>query len=285
MIGKGKSISQTSASVAYGWNQDKNAEIILRQYLVGDNPSEISKEFKTIQDMNSRCEKNTMSFIISPTISDGKKLQAKDLHEITKRFMVQMKLGERQAIAFVHKDKQHRHIHLYVNRIDFKGKAYNDSFVGKKSQLAAERVAIDMKLTTVKQVQFEKEFNLREIRNEIKRRHDLSMKQFRPKSFDEYIKVMETNGVKVIPSINNQNKLQGFRFEFDGHNLKGSEINRNMSILNIGKELNKNPNASLFKAKSNQVKLLGKTLELTPNVALKISKKVIKKIIDIGMGI
>ncbi|QCX38358.1 mobilization protein [Aureibaculum algae] len=285
MIGKGKSISQTSASVAYGWNQDKNAEIILRQHLVGDNPSEISKEFKIIQDMNSRCENNTLSFIISPTIKDGEKLKAKDLHEIAQKFMIQMKLGERQAIAFVHQDKKHKHIHLYVNRIDFKGRAYNDSFVGKKSQLAAERVAEDMKLTTVKQVQFEKEFNLREIRAEIKRRHDLSMKEFRPKSFDSYIKAMETNGVKVIPSINNQNKLQGFRFEFDGHNLKGSEVNRNMSILNIGKELNKNPNVSLFKAKSNQIKLLGKTLELTPNLALKISKTVIKKVIDLGMGI
>ncbi len=285
MIGKGSSISQTTASISYGWDQEKDAEIILRQHLIGETPSEISNEFKTIQDMNSRCEKNTMSFIISPTISDGKKLQAKDLHEITKRFMVQMKLGERQAIAFVHQDKQHKHIHLYVNRIDFKGKAYKDSFVGKKSQLAAERVAEEMKLTTVKQVQLEKEFNQREIRAEIKRRHDLSMKQFRPKSFDAYIKAMETNGVKVIPSINNQNKLQGFRFEFDGHNLKGSEVNRKMSIMNIGKELNKNPSAKLFKAKNNQIKLLGKTLELTPNLALKITKTVIKKVIDLGMGI
>jgi len=285
VIGKGKSISQTSASVAYGWNQDKNAEIILKQHLVGDKPSEISKEFKTIQDMNSRCKKNTMSFIISPTIDDGKKLQAKDLQEITKRFMDQLKLGERQAIAFVHQDKQHKHIHLYVNRIDFKGKAYNDSFVGKKSQLAAERVAEDMKLTTVKQVQFEKEFQLREIRTEIKRRHDLSMKQFRPKSLDDYLNALETKGVKVIPSINNHNKLQGFRFEFDEHNLKGSEVNRKMSILNIGKELNKNPSAKLFIAKNNQMKLLGKTLELTPNIALKLTKTVIKKVIDLGMGI
>jgi len=58
-----------------------------------------------------------------------------------------------------------------------------------------------------------------------------------------------------------------------------------MSILNIGNELNKNPNAEVFKTKNNQVKLLGKTLELTPNLALKITKTVIKKVIDLGMGI
>lgn len=285
MIGKGQAISQTTASISYGWNQEKDAEIVYRQHLVGDTPAEISKEFKNIQELNYRCKKNTLSFIISPTVSDGEKLRAKDLQQIVQKFMAQMKLGERQAIAFIHQDKMHKHIHLYVNRIDFNGKAYNDSFVGKKSQLAAERVAEEMKLTTVKQVQFEKEFNLREIRTEIKRRHDLSMKQFQPKSFDDYIKAMETNGVKVIPSINKQHKLQGFRFEFDGHNLKGSEVNRKMSIMNIGNEINKNPSAKLFKAKTSQVKIAGKLLDVTPKVALKIAVKVIKKVIDLGMGI
>lgn len=237
MIGKGKSISHTRASIAYGWNQEKDAEIVLKEFLYGDSPAEITKEFKMLQDLNYHCTKNTLSFVISPTIDDGKKLNKKELQAITKRFIHEMKLGERQAIAFVHQDKDHKHIHLYVNRIDFKGVAYNDSFIGKLSQLAAEKVAEHMGLTTVIQVQFEKEFNLREIRTEIKRRHDLTMKQFKPRSFDDYLKAMQVNDVKVIPIINNQKKLQGFRFEFNGHNLKGSEVHRNMSSGNIGKQI------------------------------------------------
>src|SRR5690606_32279686 len=146
----------------------------------GDNPLEITSEFRFIQDMNQNCQKNTLSFVLSPTIEDGKSLDQKRMREICERFMKEMKLGERQAIAFVHRDKEHKHIHLYVNRIDFKGVAYNDSFIGKHSQRAAERVADEMKLTTVKQVQAEREFNLRDIRSEIKRRHDLTMKQFQP---------------------------------------------------------------------------------------------------------
>ncbi len=285
MIGKGKAIAHTGVSIRYGWNQEKDAEIIFKQQLIGETPAEITKEFQTIQELNYRCKHNTLSFIISPTIKDGERLKAKDLEKIVQKFMTQMKLGERQAIAFVHQDKKHKHIHLYVNRIDFNGKAYKDSFIGKRSQFAAEKVAEELKLTTVKQVQFEKDFQLKEVRAEIKRRHDLSIQQFKPKSFDAYIKAMETNGVKVIPSINKSNQLQGFRFEFDNHNLKGSEVHRKMSIINIGKELNKTPNISLFKAKNNQLKLLGKTLELTPNIAVKLSVKVIKKVIELGMGI
>ena len=284
MIGKGKSISHTKACMCYGWNQEKDAEIVFKEFLHGDSPDEFTREFKMLQDQNYNCTKNTLSFIISPTIEDGKRLEPKDLNEITKRFINEMKLGERQAIAFVHKDKEHKHIHLYVNRIDFRGVAFNDSFIGKRSQLAAEKVAEQMGLTTVKQVQFEKEFNIREIRTEIKRRHDLTMKQFKPRSFDDYVKTMQVNGVKVIPTINNQNKLQGFRFEFDGHNLKGSEIHRNMSVSNIGKQISGLQGKSILKENNVSIKLAGKVVDLTPSLALKITKFIIKKAIQKGIG-
>ncbi|WP_445955463.1 relaxase/mobilization nuclease domain-containing protein [Yeosuana sp.] len=284
MIGKGKSISHTKACMCYGWNQEKDAEIVFKEFLHGDSPDEFTREFKMLQDQNYNCTKNTLSFIISPTIEDGKRLEPKYLNEITKRFINEMKLGERQAIAFVHKDKEHKHIHLYVNRIDFRGVAFNDSFIGKRSQLAAEKVAEQMGLTTVKQVQFEKEFNLREIRSEIKRRHDLTMKQFKPRSFDDYVKTMQVNGVKVIPTINNQNKLQGFRFEFNGHNLKGSEIHRNMSVGNIGKQISGLQGKSILKENNVSIKLAGKVVDLTPSLALKITKFIIKKAIQKGIG-
>lgn len=284
MIGKGKSISHTRASMSYGWNQEKDAEIVLKEFLHGDSPTEITQEFKMLQDQNYHCKKNTLSFVISPTIEDGKSLNKKELEAITRQFIKEMQLKDRQAIAFVHQDKDNKHIHLYVNRIDFKGVAYNDSFIGKRSQQAAEKVAEQMGLTTVRQVQFEKKFNLREIRTEIKRRHDLTMKQFKPKSFDAYIKDMQVNGVKVIPTINNQNKLQGFRFEFDGHNLKGSEVHRNMSLGNIGKQMSGINGASILKGNKASINLAGKVVDLTPNLALKITKFIIKKAIDKGIG-
>lgn len=284
MIGKGKSISHTRASMSYGWNQEKEAEVILKDYLYGETPAEITEEFRMIQEQNHHCTKNTLSFVISPTIEDGKDLNKKELENITRQFLKEMELRERQAIAFVHQDKEHKHIHLYVNRIDFKGQAYNDSFIGKRSQQAAEKTAEQMGLTTVRQVQLEKEFNQREIREEIKRRHDLTMKQFQPKSFDDYLKSMEANGVKVIPSINNQNKLQGFRFEFDGHNLKGSEVHRQMSLGNIGKQIAGMEGNRMSKENIKSVQLAGKVVDLTPSIVLKITKFIVKKAIQKGIG-
>ena len=284
MIGKGRSISHTRASMMYGWNQEKNAEIIFSQNLAGGNPAEITKEFRFIQEQNLNCQKNTLSFVLSPTIEDGRSLKQKELREICERFMKEMKLGERQAIVFVHQDKEHKHIHLYVNRIDFNGRAYNDSFIGKRCQLSAEKVAGEMKLTTVKQVQVEREFNLQDIRAEIKRRHDLVMKEFKPKSYNQYIECMRAQKVEVIPCINKADRLQGFRFQFDGHNLKGSEIDRSMSIGNIGKEMSASIGVEKFVKSNIELVVADKAVRLSTNLAMNILKHAIKREIKQGFG-
>lgn len=289
MIGKGKSISHTGASMGYGWNEEKDAKVVYREHLAGDNPKEITQEFKIIQSQNQRCKKNTMSFVLSPTIEDGTKLKEKQLTEITERFIKEMKLHERQAIAFVHQDKSHLHIHLYVNRIGFDGKAYKDNFIGKRSQQAAERVAKQMGLTTVKEVQQEKLNKVKNIRQEIKQIHEKVITEMKPKDFDQYIKQMKQGDVEVIPSINKSNRLQGFRFEYKGHNLKGSDVHRSMSMGRIAERIRFDTSVTQKITKENTLNLLGNRVGVSPNLAATIAKKaiklVIKKSIDIGIEI
>ena len=289
MIGLGKSISHTGASMGYGWNQEKDAKVVYRQHLSGENPKEITQEFKVIQSQNHKCKKNTLSFVLSPTIEDGRDLKEKELGEITERFVKEMKLQERQAIAFVHQDKSHLHIHLYVNRIGFDGKAYKDNFIGKRSQKAAEKVAKQMNLTTVREVQQEKLNLVKNVRQEIKQIHEKVITEMKPKDFDQYIKHMKQRKVAVIPSINKSNQLQGFRFEYKGHNLKGSEVHRSMSMGRIAAQIGFNPLVSQKIAKENTLNLLGKTVELSPNLVATITKKAIKmavkKTIGLGMEI
>ncbi len=67
------------------------------------------------------------------------------------------------------------------------------------------------------------------------------MLETRPKSLDEYINKMKSCNVQVIPSINKSNQLQGFRFEYKGANLKGSEVHRSMTGGKLIAEINKIP--------------------------------------------
>ena len=289
MIGKGKSISHTGASMAYGWNQEKNAEIVYSQHLAGDDPKEVTEEFKIIQEQNQRTKNNTLSFVLSPTVEDGRELSKKQLKELTGKFITEMKLKERQAIAFVHRDKQHTHVHLYVNRIGFDGRAYKDNFIGKRSQHAAERVAREMGLTTVWEVQQEKLNELKRIRTTIKEIHQKVMSEIKPGDFDSYIGYMRKNQVKVIPSVNRQKQLQGFRFEYKGHNLKGSEVHRSMSGGKLAIQIANNSERGILPQKGNIVKLSGKAVTLGTNLAASLAKRalkiVVKRAMDQGIGI
>jgi len=289
MIGKGKSISHTGASMGYGWDQEKDAKVVYRKHLAGDNPKEITQEFKIIQSQNHKCKKNSLSFVLSPTIEDGRELKDKELKEVTERFVKEMKLEERQAIAFVHQDKSHLHIHLYVNRIGFDGKAYKDNYVGKRSQLAAEKVARQMGLTTVREVQQQKMDLTKDVRAEIKQIHEMVITEIKPSDFDQYIKYMKQRNVEVIPSINKSNRLQGFRFEYKGNNLKGSDVHRSMSMGRIAERIGFDKTVTQKIVKENTLNLLGNRVGVSPNLAATIAKKaiklIIKKSIDIGFEI
>ncbi len=283
MIGKGKSIAHTLASMSYAWSREKNTEIVYSQYVAGENPREITKEFEMIQELNRRCEQNTLSFVLSPTIKDGKKLRERELSELTRKFIKEMELKNRQAIAFVHRDKQHTHVHLYVNRIGFDGKAYKDNFIGKRSQQMAHEVAREMGLTTVRDVQLQQQERERTIRQEIKRIHEKVMEQ-RPRDLDRYIQQMKQREVQVIPTINRSNELQGFRMEYKGHNFKASEVHRSMSGGRIVAQLERKPERFRKLERSKELMLSGKALQLSTNLAQQIMKRVIKRTIEKGIG-
>jgi antitoxin component YwqK of YwqJK toxin-antitoxin module len=91
-----------------------------------------------------------------------------------------------------------------------------------------------MGLTTVREVQQEKLNEVKNVRQEIRQIYEKVITELKPKDFDQYIKYMKQNGVKVIPSINKSNQLRGFRFEYKGHNLKGSEVHRYVNGTNSG---------------------------------------------------
>ena len=287
MIGKGHSVSGTRVSISYGWNQEKDAEVVLREHVAGDTPAEIAEEFRIMQSQNERCVNNTLSFIVSPTIEDGQDLSKRDLEEIAKKFLKEMNLQNNQSIGFVHRDKAHTHVHIYTNRIGFDGKAYNDSFIGKRSQIAADNVAKELGLTRVREVQKERLNELKHLRKEIKNIHDRVL-QSRPRSMDEYISKMKAQKVDVIPTINKANQLQGFRVEYKGVNLKASEVDRSMSGNRLIPTISQNQGLRKFMEAPKDLQVLNKTVQLSSNLSTKIAKELVKGIVktvrDTGIG-
>jgi len=278
MIGKGKSISHTKASIQYGWNQEKDAKVVFKQNLVGNTPEELTKEFQFIQSFNTNCNRNTFSFVLSPTIEDEEKLSANMLNKITSKFINELKLQNRQAVAFVHLDKNHKHIHLYVNRIDFKGEAYNDSYIGKKSQKVAEKVAKKLGLKTVQEVQLEKKNSTKQIRKIIYDFHKDCIKNDKPKTLNKYIDAMKKHQVIVVPSISKDNQLLGLKYNFKNQVFKGSAVHRDLSINKVALQMNYSANFQKIYDLNKGIKLLNKIVSLNPTLLINISKQLQKSI-------
>ncbi|MDO1451521.1 relaxase/mobilization nuclease domain-containing protein [Rhodocytophaga aerolata] len=246
MIGRGKTIRHAGNALVYAKTK-LGAQEIDRQYIRGHSPKEIEAEFKLFGDMNTRCEKNILAFVISPTIEDGKKLSLQDMQSITRDFIKGMNLEEHQYVAYSHHDKAHQHVHLYVNRIDLAGKAYKDSFLSNRASRLAEQIALNRGLTTAKQVQLQKQAEKKPMQEQVLKAHRAVLKQA-PKDVEQYSQLMRERGLGVVLKRNKEGQLVGVQFELidaastgaKGEKIKASDVDRNLSGNRLASLLTEN---------------------------------------------
>jgi len=95
--------------------------------------------------------------------------------------------------------------------------------------------------------------------------------------------------VKVIPTINKSNQLQGFRVEYKGVNLKASEVDRSMSGNRLIAEISQNRSPTRLKEAPKNLLVFNKPVQLSANLVTKINKEIlkeaIKKVMDTGIDI
>jgi len=238
MIAKGKSISHLCASISYALGREE--AVILDKNIASETPSQVAKEFKLFQELNQRCQRNSLSFVLSPTISDGQKLSLDQLETINKSFLEKMNLDNHQYIAFVHQNTEHKHIHLYVNRIDYQGKAYNDTFISNRSAHVAEAIANDMDLQTAREVQEgrqkEREVDYPQMKH-IKELAKATLREKGVNSVDKFVSVFNQagaqHGLSAEAYHNKSGAFQGLRFYAGQHKFKASQIDRSLSKQNI----------------------------------------------------
>lgn len=245
MIGKAKSISHISNAVNYARNKIK-AEEICRTRLVGETGTEIAKEFRVFQNLNARCQRNSFSFVLSPSIEDGNRLTKSDFIRIADQFLIQMNLSDNQSISFLHKDRKHKHLHIYVNRINTEGKATKDNYIGKKAQRVAERIAQKMNLIIARKVQQEKESRLRRI---IGQAHEKIWK-LKPDDIFEYARLMEQEGVTTHLKQASNGKVVGLKFQVEEDSIKASSVHRALSAANLQKLIRQNRRTNRYRIKN-----------------------------------
>ncbi|PRP66277.1 relaxase/mobilization nuclease domain-containing protein [Nonlabens agnitus] len=237
-----QSISHTSESMEYGWNEkEKKATVISQKYMIADNPKEATEMFKVVQASNSTCPKNTISIVLSRSATAEKKFTNKNWQQYIDDLLEGLRLENHQHIAFRHFDKNHDHVHLYINRINFQGKAFNDSFIGSKAGDIADQLNIKYGIERPKQIKKDNEEKLRnEYKHDRKSIHSHNMyviEHVKPKSFSHYVSAFAKADINVVAITSKNGNLNGFRYEKGGLSLKASLVHRSMSLTNLIKSL------------------------------------------------
>jgi hypothetical protein len=276
MIAKGSSGKGAGALTNYLTNDTKEYETVY-QNLVSGEPKEMAEQMKPIQELNSRCENNTYSFVLSPVPEESNKMSNEDWLKMGDEFIKKMGLENNQAFGIVHREKEHKHMHIVANRIDYQGNAHKDNFIGKIAQNKGHEVAKDMGLTSVRDVKKQELEKSQDIRKEMKNIHDTTLKRG-VKSFEDYQYKMASKGVTIHPTINKSDKLQGFRMEYKDYNCKASEVHRSVGLKSISENLGKDVAKTI-----NPIKIE----IITPQMALKLASAITKEISksqDFGIG-
>lgn len=242
MISKAKSCIGGSALFNYVINENKGYEL-MRNGLSGTTPKELFTDMQIIQQQNNRCMNNTISIVLSPTINDSKIMTDDQLSELTKEFLnkMGMEVEKNQFIAFVHTEKEHKHIHVLLNRVNPDGTLIPDNFISKKAQRAAHETALKHGWTSAKVLKDEKEEisknQYKDIKKLIRNAHYTALTN-QPKNLNDYINLMAKNDILVDAVLNKQGLIQGYRFFYvpAGVDLKASEVDRNLKLNELFKE-------------------------------------------------
>lgn len=233
MISKAKSVKGSSKGIEYIQSDKELGDALEldRNGIISKEPNEIMDEFRIMQQANERCEKNTISMVISP--SEEKQFTIPELREIGRKHLKELGLDQNQYLMTLHKSTGKPHIHIVANRIDEQGKAINDSFISLKSQQVSERIAQENGLRTAKELKKINDITLVPIKEEIKRAHQFSVQN--SNTFQDYKDLMGSKGIEVKQTINKNGELQGFRLlhKESGLNFKASQIGKDFGVKDL----------------------------------------------------
>jgi hypothetical protein len=252
MIGKAWSNSSLTATLHY--NQKADSVLFYKNRLAGDDISDFRMQMEDLHKCyTGRSEKLIIHAVISPAPEEGINLSTADWTNIANSYLQGLGLSDHQAIGFIHSDKEHKHLHLIINKVNEKSLTlYSDSFIGKKSQKVTDQIARKMNLTRAKQIMSERQrIDLFRQESEIniqvtKEPETIGSKQkFRKlvnqvlkakfSNEEEYFKELENSGFIVHRYYNKETgELRGYGLEKDGTTIFSSDLGKEYSLTKLG---------------------------------------------------
>jgi len=245
MIGKCKAIAHGSTALDYIFREGKLGSRLAFQNLCSRDPKTIYEEMKVVSNYNSRCRNKFLRIEIGIAPQDEKKLPVSELMRIAHLFAKRMGLDNHQWVAVTHKDTDNRHIHIIANRISLYGEVYDTTFVSNKAARVAEEISREKSKTIAKEVKAERKYQKAKV-SPTREQTKKDVQQLCYSLLDKYkgtgitghfmfLYKLNKNGISIERMKNNQGKVYGLKFLYNGQTFKASEIGREFDYRSLQK--------------------------------------------------
>jgi hypothetical protein len=247
MIAKISNVSSFSAVLNYIVNKKEtlvfDEEIIenpassrIGGSIITDTVSNMTKEFKLVPNKLKHPAKH-----LSISLPIGETLSADKWYALAKDVVAAAGYGDNQWICYRHSDQKHDHVHIVLNRKNFKCKTISDSNEKYKFMEIMRQMETKYNLTPfvedntkVKESTLEAKLSKRGVVTDKKELHS-KIKTAISKSGNwlDFPNQLKLQGVEWSPRLNDEGAETGARYNFKGKTYAGSKVG--YSLQNIEK--------------------------------------------------
>ena len=215
--------------------KDGRSEVIDSRGIVATDPQTAAACFK-MQAIERPEIKSPVGHICISFHPDDTPRMTNDLMvEICEAYMKGMGIKDTQFLLVRHYDTNHSHMHLVFNRIDDNGKLISDRNWYVKNEKVCKEIKNQYGLTFS---QGKQNVNLDRLRPDDRRRYemyfDVKNALDAATSFTDFQHRLSSVGIgTTLKTASKTGELQGITFNRDGYSVKGSKLDRSLSVGKI----------------------------------------------------
>lgn len=232
--------------IIYILNQEKKAEILDSDGVMLEDTEAIIESFNFQTELNPRILKPVGHISLNFSAQDQGKLSSELMVQIARDYMRRMEIKDTQYLIGRHYDKEHPHVHLVFNRIDYNGKTISDRNERIRSVKICKELTREYGLYFAQGKEKVKENRLRE---PAKTKYEIyhSLKTIIPQcnNWDQLIqRLKEQNTGVTFKYKGKSDEIQGVIFDKNSYSFNGSKVDRQFSYSKINYQLKLNEQKS-----------------------------------------
>lgn len=231
----------------------KRAEVLAVHGVRRDSAAHMAADFDLVRAMRPGLGKAVLHVVIAFPAEDASKVTNDVMVRIARDYMEEMKISaaNTQWALVRHRDKDHPHLHLVVNRVDLNGLAVSDRFcrsrsvdagknleqayglvvadgVGQKQAREIGQTPAQARATTARQIRLA---DWSRARQEIGRA--LGYVRGRPRNFEELGELLRPRGIAMEVIRSKDGTPKGVVFALDGHRVKGTQLGEEYRVRGL----------------------------------------------------